>query len=81
MEKLTTTAEYLAHCYELLKKFPELPLADEKFISTWSAKENFDVLRFLSRKFELATEKFDWKNVAAEMKIEFNQTRRFCWTI
>jgi len=68
-----TAAEYLAHKYELPKKFPELPLADEKFISTWSAKENFDVLSFLSQEIELPTGNFDWKNVAA-MKIEFKET-------
>ncbi|MBQ3442752.1 MAG: hypothetical protein IJG33_05830 [Selenomonadaceae bacterium] len=39
MENLMTAAEYLAHCYELPKKFPELPLADEKFITTWLEKE------------------------------------------
>ena len=68
-----TAAEYLAHKYELPKKFPELPLADEKFISAWSVKENFKVLAFLSQEFELPTEKFDWKNIAA-LKIEFKQT-------
>lgn len=73
MENLMTAAEYLAHCYELPKKFPELPLADEEFITLWSEKENFDVLRFLSQEFELPTGKFDWKNVAA-MKIEFKET-------
>ena len=73
MENLMTAAEYLAHCYELPKKFPELPLADEEFITAWSEKENFDVLRFLSQEFELQTGKFDWKNVAA-MKIEFKET-------
>ena len=73
MENLLTAAEYLSHRYELPKIFPELPLSDEKFITAWSAKENVDVLRFLSQEFELATEKFDWKNVAA-MKIEFKQT-------
>ena len=73
MEKFMTAAEYLAHRYELPKKFPELPLADEKFITAWSEKENFDVLSFLSREFELPTGKFDWKNVSA-MKIELKQT-------
>lgn len=73
MENLMTAAEYLAHRYELPKNFPELPLADEEFISMWSEKENFDVLRFLSQEFELPTGKFDWKNVAA-VKIEFKQT-------
>lgn len=73
MEKFMTAAEYLAHSYELPKIFPELPLADEKFISAWSDKENFDVLNFLSREFELPTEKFDWKNVSA-LKIELKQT-------
>jgi len=73
LENLITAAEYLAHCYELPKKFLELPLADEKFINAWSEKENFDVLRFLSQEFELQTGKFDWKNVAA-MKIEFKET-------
>ena len=73
MESLITAAEYLAHKYELPKIFPELPLADEEFISAWSAKENFDVLKFLSQEFELPTEKFDWKNIAA-LKIEFQQT-------
>lgn len=73
MEKLMTAAEYLAHRYELPKKFPELPLADEKFITAWSAKENFAVLEFLSKEFELPTRKFDWKNISA-LKIEFKQT-------
>ena len=73
MENLMTAAEYLAHCYKFPKKFPELPLADEEFITAWSEKENFDVLRFLSQEFELPTGKFDWKNVAA-MKIEFKET-------
>lgn len=68
-----TAEEYLSHRYELPKKFPKLPLADEKFMSAWSEKENFDVLSFLSQEFELPTEKFDWKNVAA-LKIEFRQT-------
>jgi len=68
-----TAAEYLAHKYELPKKFPELPLADEKFITVWSAKENFEVLNFLSQEFELPTEKFDWKNISA-IKIEFKET-------
>ena len=31
------------------------------------------MLRFLSQEFELPTEKFDWKNVAA-MKIELKET-------
>ena len=73
MEKLMTAAEYLSHRYELPKIFPELPLSDEKFITMWSAKENFDVMSFLSQEFELSTGKFDWKNVAA-MKIELKQT-------
>ena len=73
MENLMTAAEYLAHSYELPKTFPQLPLTDEKLISAWAAKENFDVLNLLSREFELPTEKFDWKNVAA-MKIELKQT-------
>lgn len=73
MKNLMTSAEYLAHCYELPKKFPELPLADEKFITLWSEKENFDVLRFLSQELELPTGKFDWKKVAA-MKIEIKET-------
>lgn len=73
MENLMTAAEYLAHKYELPKNLPELPLSDEKFITAWSEKENFDVLRFLSQEFKLATEKFDWKSVSA-MKIEFKQT-------
>lgn len=73
MEKLMTATEYLAYRYELPKTFPELPLADEKFISAWSAKENFDMLSFLSKEFKLPTEKFDWKNVAS-MKIEFKET-------
>lgn len=73
MRELLTAAEYLMHRYELPKIFPELPLADEEFVSTWSAKENLDVLSFLSRELKLPTEKFDWKNVAA-MKIEFKQT-------
>ncbi len=68
-----TAAEYLAHKYELPKVFPELPLANEEFITAWSEKENFDVLRFLSQEFELPTGEFDWKNVA-ELKIEFKQT-------
>ena len=73
MENLMMAAEYLAHCYEFPKKFPELPLADEKFITAWSEKENFDVLRLLNQEFELPTEKFDWKNISA-MKIEFKET-------
>lgn len=73
MENLMTAAEYLAHSYELPKTFPELPLVDEKFITAWSAKENFEVLEFLSKEFELPTEKFDWNNIAA-LKIEFKQT-------
>lgn len=73
MENLMTAAEYLAHKYELPKIFPELPLSDEEFITAWSGKENFDVLRLLNQEFELPTEKFDWKNVAA-LKIEFKQT-------
>ena len=73
MENLITAAEYLAHRYELPKIFPELPLADEKFMTAWSEKENLDMLSFLSQEFELPTEKFDWKNVAA-LKIEFKQT-------
>lgn len=73
MKKLMTATEYLAHSYELPKKFPEMPLADEEFISAWSVKENFNVLGFLSQEFGLLTEKFDWKNVAA-LKIEFKQT-------
>ena len=72
-EKLMTAAEYLAHKYTLPKKFPELPMADENFISAWSAKEKFDVLKFLSREFFMPTENFDWENVAA-LKIEFNKT-------
>ena len=68
-----TAAEYLAHKYELPKEFPKLPLADEDFMSAWSAKENFDVLSFLSQEFELPTEKFDWQNISA-LKIEFKQT-------
>ena len=68
-----TAAEYLAHKYELPKEFPELTLADENFISAWSAKKDFAVLEFLSQEFELPTEKFDWKNVAA-LKIGFKQT-------
>ena len=73
MEKFMTAEEYLAHRYELPRTFPELPVADEKFISAWATKEDFDVLSFLRQKFELATEEYDWKNVAA-MKIEFKQT-------
>ena len=73
MEKLMTAAEYLSHKYELPKIFPELPLSDEKFITAWSAKENFAVLEFLSQEFELPTGEFDWKNVTA-MKIELKQT-------
>lgn len=73
MEHLMTAEEYLKHSYELPKTIPELPLADEKFISAWSANESSDVLRFLNREFKLPTEKFDWKNVAA-LKIEFKQT-------
>ena len=73
MENLITAEKYLAHCYELPKKFPELPLADEEFINVWAEKENLDVLRFLSQEFELPTGKFDWKNVAT-MKIEFKHT-------
>ena len=73
MEKFMTAAQYLSHSYELPKTFPQLPVADEKFISEWSSKENVAVLEFLSKEFELPTEKFDWKNVAA-MKIEFKQT-------
>lgn len=73
MERLMTAAEYLSHRYELPKTFPELPLADEKFITAWSLKDHLAVLEFLSQEFELTTEKFDWKDVAA-MKIEFKQT-------
>ena len=73
MKNLLTAKEYLAHHYELPKTFPKMPLADEKFISAWSFKENVEVLRFLSQKFELPTENFDWKNVAA-LKIDFKQT-------
>lgn len=73
MENLITATEYLAYRYELPKIFPELPLADEEFISAWSAKENFDVLKFLSQEFKLPTEKFNWENIAA-LKIEFKQT-------
>lgn len=70
---LMTAAEYLAHNYTLPKKFPELPMADENFISAWSLKENFDVLKILSREFFLPTENFDWENTAA-LRIEFKQT-------
>ena len=73
MGKLMTAAEYLSHKYELPKIFPELPLSDEEFITAWSEKENFDVLRLLNQEFELPTEKFDWKNVSA-LKIGFKQT-------
>ena len=73
MGNLMTAAEYLAHSYELPKTFPQLPLSDEKFISAWADKENFDVLNLLSREFELPTKQFDWKNVAA-LKIELKQT-------
>lgn len=73
MEDLITAAEYLSHRYELPKIFFEMPLSDEKFITEWSEKENYDVLCLLNQEFELATENFDWKNVAA-MKIKFKQT-------
>ncbi len=66
-------AEYLAHSYKLPEIFPELPLSDEKFITMWSEKENFEVLEFLSREFELPTVKFDWKSIDA-MKIEIKET-------
>lgn len=59
MENLMTAAEYLSHKYELPRIFPELPLSDEEFITAWSEKENFDVLRLLNQEFELPTEKFD----------------------
>ena len=39
MENLMMAAEYLAHCYEFPKKFPELPLADEKFITRGRKKK------------------------------------------
>lgn len=73
MEDLMTAAEYLAHRYELPKIFFEMPLSDEEFISAWTEKENYDVLRLLNSEFELPTENFEWKNVSA-MKIEFKQT-------
>ena len=73
MEHLLTAEEYLSHSYELPKIFPELPLADEKFICAGSTKENFEVLNFLSEEFTLPVEKFDWNNVAA-LKIELKQT-------
>ena len=68
MQCLLTAAEYLSHRYELPEKFPELPLADEKFIMKWQAVENHSVLKFLSEELKLPTEKFDWENISA-MKI------------
>jgi len=73
MEKLLTAEEYLSHFYEKPTEMPKIPLADENFLSAWSEAEGAEVLNFLSKNFNLPTNKFDWKNKPA-MKIEISQT-------
>lgn len=73
MEELLTAEEYLSHFYEKPAEMPKLPLEDEKFLSDWTDSNGAEVLNFLSKNFNLPTDKFDWKNKNA-MKIEISQT-------
>ena len=73
MQELLTAEEYLAHCYNMPKPLPPLPMPDEDFVSQWKEGTGDEVLTFLNRHFNIPTDKFIWNNKSA-LKIEFAQT-------
>ena len=66
-----TGDEYLKHFYEL-PQLPQLPLADEDFISAWQKTEKHSAIEFLENLYNVNFN-FDWRNVNA-IKISFIQT-------
>ena len=62
-----TAEEYLAHCYQIPKVLPNLPLDDEKFLVKWRETQG-DAIKFLSKLYgrELT--------LRGEIKISFAQT-------
>lgn len=62
-----TAEEYFAHCYQIPKVLPSLPLADEKFLVKWRETQD-DAINFLSELYgrELT--------LRGTIKISFTQT-------
>lgn len=66
-----TAEEYLKHFYEI-PQLPQLPLADEDFVSAWQKAEKNTAIDFLQNLYGVNFN-FDWRNVDA-IKISFIQT-------
>lgn len=62
-----TVEEYFAHCYEVPKILPNLPLADEKFLVKWREAQD-DAINFLSELYGREL------NLRGTIKISFTQT-------
>ncbi len=73
LQKFESVDEYLAHCYNAPKNLPNLPLADEDFISNWKERNGSEVLNFFNQNLHLPVDKFEWNNIS-DLKIEFAQT-------
>ena len=74
-----SAADYLKHFYEISDALPELPLADEPFISTWTRSASGveprgrEALDFLVDGLGLPIDDFRWNNVDA-LQLGFIQT-------
>ena len=70
-DNFITADEYLKHFYEI-PQLPNLPLADENFVSDWQNAEKNAAIDFLQNLYGINFN-FDWRNVDA-IKISFVQT-------
>ncbi|MBO6293189.1 MAG: hypothetical protein J6N51_13195 [Selenomonas sp.] len=71
--KEQTASEYLQHFYEVPEERPELPLADEAFVSQWQEAEGQGVLAFLAEDMGLPVFAFAWE-AEEELRISFART-------
>ena len=71
--KEQTASEYLQHFYEVPEERPELPLADEAFVSQWQEAEGHGVLAFLAEDMGLPVFAFAWE-AEEELRISFART-------